>query len=709
MKKLLLSAAFALLPLCAVAQDATLSETLDSTVVTSFRAGARTPVAHTDLTKQTLRSASTLSSLPMMLSLQPSVVSMNEGGTGLGYSKLRLRGSDPSRLNVTVNGITLNDAESQEVFWVNIPGIAGMLNSVQLQRGLGTSVNGPGAFGGSINMQTALPQGGPYGEAELSAGSYLTGVATLSAGTGRMENGLSADIRYSANRTEGYLDNAWARLHSLYGSLGWLKGSNSIKLNYIMGLQHSGITWEGCPPEMLQTNRRYNPTVCKGQIEGYQGDSDNYLQQHIQGVYTHQFNSHLVLTSTLHYTDGRGYYENYKSKNKETGVKGDFWLRQAMANSYYAANSVLKWTAPTLSAVANFAWSYYDGDHYGYYLNADGTQDDSYYLNTGRKQDFSTFLRSEWQPFGALNLYADLQYRHIGLDITGNDKDHVSLVYGRDYNFFNPKGGFTWQIVPTAALYASVAMGHREPSRSDIKESIKAGKTDDIKPERMLDYEFGVRFEKPRWAFSANVYLMEYKDQLLATGKLSETGYAIKQNVPRSYRRGVELVAGYQPLPWLKAEGNLTLSTNKILDYTQYIDLYDDTDNWNLVGQKTEHYDKTDILLSPSAIGMVAVTVTPLKSLEFKLVWKYVGKQYWDNTASEDRMLKAYDVFSLQGHYALTENIKFSIFVDNLLSRKYEADAWVYRAAFQDGTTYTEAGLFPQALCNAICKMTVSF
>ena len=708
MKKLLLSAAIALLPLCAIAQDEKI-ETLDSTVVTAFRAGARTPVAHTDLTKQTLRSASTLSSLPMMLFLQPSVVSMNEGGTGLGYSKLRLRGSDPSRLNVTINGITLNDAESQEVFWVNIPGIAGMLNSVQLQRGLGTSVNGPGAFGGSINMLTALPQDDPYGEAELSAGSYLTGVATLSAGTGRMENGLSADIRYSANRTEGYLDNAWARLHSLFGSLGWLKGNNSIKLNYIMGLQHSGITWEGCPPEMLETNRRYNPTVCKGQMEGYRGDSDNYLQQHIQGVYTHQFNPHLVLTSTLHYTDGRGYYENYKSKNKETGVKGDFWLRQAMANSYYAANSVLKWTEPTLSAVANFAWSYYDGDHFGYYLNADGTQDDSYYLNTGKKQDFSTFLRSEWQPFGALNLYADLQYRHIGLDITGNDKDHVSLVYSRDYNFFNPKGGFTWQVMPGAALYASVAMGHREPSRSDIKESIKAGKTDDIKPERMLDYEFGFRLEQPSWALSANVYLMEYKDQLLATGKLSETGYAIKQNVPRSYRRGVELVAGYQPLPWLKAEGNLTLSANKILDYTQYIDLYDDTDNWNLVGQKTEHYDKTDILLSPAAIGMAAVTVTPLKSLEFKLVWKYVGKQYWDNTASEDRMLKAYDVFSLQGHYALTENIKFSIFVDNLLSRKYEADAWVYRAVFQNGDTYTEAGLFPQAPCNAIFKLTVTF
>ena len=718
MKKLLFLAAFALLPLCAGAQEtapaqtvqSTNHETLDSTVVTAFRAGVRTPVAHTDLSKEELHSASTLSSLPMALSLQPSVVSMNEGGTGLGYSKMRLRGSDPTRINVTVNGITLNDAESQEVFWVNIPGLSGMLNSVQLQRGIGTSVNGPGAFGGSLNLQTALPQGKPYGEVELSAGSYMTGIVSAAVGSGRLANGLSLDVRYSYNKTDGYLDNAWARLHSLFGGVSWLKGSNSLKFNYILGSQHSGITWEGCPPDMLETNRRYNPTVCRGQIDGYQGDSDNYIQQHFQGVFTHQFSPYLVWTSTLHYTDGAGYYENYKSKNKETGVKGDFWLRQAMDNGYYAANTALKWTSPNLSLIADFSYSYYNGDHFGFYCNADGTQDDSYYLNNGKKGDLATFLRGEWRLARVLNLYADLQYRNIGQIITGDDKDHVSLSFGRTYNFFNPKGGISWQLTPAGSLYASVAVGHREPSRSDIKESIKSGREDEIRPERMLDYEFGYNYAGNRFAFGANFYLMEYKDQLIATGLLSETGYAIKQNVPQSYRRGVELTAGAQFTPWLRAEGNLTLSRNKILNYTQYVDVYDNTDDWNLVGQKTEHYNKTDILLSPRAIGMAALTLTPLKSLEFKLAWKYVGKQYWDNTSSEERMLKAYDTFSLQGHYALTDNVKMSIFVDNLLSRKYEADAWVYRAEFQDGSApYTEAGLFPQAPCNAIFKLTVTF
>ena len=716
MKKMILAAALALLPFCAGAQAAdpaegvfTQNETLDSTVVTASRAGAATPVAHTDLSRKELRSASTLSSLPMMLSLQPSVVSMNEGGTGLGYSKMRLRGSDPTRLNVTINGITLNDAESQEVFWVNIPGISGMLNSVQLQRGIGTSVNGPGAFGGSLNLLSALPQAGPYAEAELSAGSYSTGVVTAAAGTGRMANGLSLDLRYSYNTTEGYLDNAWARLHSLFGAVSWLRGSNSLKLNYILGSQRSGITWEGCPPEMLETNRRYNPTVCKGQIEGYQGDSDNYVQQHIQGIFTHEFSPRLAWSTTLHYTDGAGYYENYKEKNKETGEKGDFWLRQAMDNGYYAAHTALKWSSPTLSAVADAAYSYYDGDHFGFYRRADGTQDPDYYLNTGRKHDLAAFLRGEWQlPAGVL-IYADLQYRHVGQRMTGDDKDHVSLAFDRSYDFFNPKGGLSWQPNAASTFYASVAVGHREPSRSDIKESIKSGRGDEIRPERMVDYEFGYNYAGRRLALGINLYLMEYRDQLLSTGLLSETGYAIKQNVPRSYRRGIELSAGAQVVSWLRAEGNLTLSANKILDYTNYVDLYDNSTDWNFIGQVAEHFERTDILLSPRAVGMAALTFTPLRALEFKLAWKYVGKQYWDNTSSEERMLAAYDVFSLQCHYALTDNVKMSIFVDNLLSRKYEADAWVYRAVFQNGDTYTEAGLFPQAPCNAIFKLTVNF
>ena len=710
MKKTLLAAALLLLGASLVqAQDEnTKIETLDSTVVSAFRAGSKTPVAFTEVSKEELGSTSVIQSLPMALSLQPSVVTTNEGGTGMGYSKMRLRGSDASRINVTVNGITLNDAESQEVFWVNIPGISGMLNSVQLQRGIGTSVNGSGAFGGSINMQTMLPHENPYTTIELSGGSWLTGVGTVATGTGRTDNGFSADIRYSYNTTEGYIDNAWARLHSVFASVDYLGASNSIKFNYILGSQHSGITWEGCPPEMLETNRRYNPTVCKGQIEGFRGDSDNYLQQHIQGIYSHQVTPNFIWTTTLHFTDGTGYYENYKDKNKETGEKGAFRLRQAMDNKFYAGNTNFKWNSSRLSAILNFSYSFYNGDHFGYYINSEDFHDDAYYLNNGKKRDFSTFLRAEWKPANLLNIYGDVQYRRLRTIMSGPDKDHALLDYEKTNNFFNPKGGISLSITKSSNLYGSVAMGHKEPSRSDIKEAIKAGRSDEIKPEKMLDFEFGYNFNNGRYALGVNCYMMEYRDQLLETGLLSETGYAIKQNVDRSYRRGIELTAAAEPAKWIKIEGNATLSRNKILGYRTYVDLYDNMDDWHFVGQKEEYYEQTDMILSPSVIGAAALTLKPIRKLEMRVGWKYVGKQYWDNTSCDERSLKAYDVLSAQVHYQLFPWLKLSVFGDNLMSKLYEADAWVYRAVFQDGNTYTEAGLFPQAPFSLIGKITVT-
>ncbi|MBO4767920.1 MAG: TonB-dependent receptor [Bacteroidales bacterium] len=710
MKRTLIAAALLLLGASYVqAQDhQTPPETLDSTVVSAFRAGAGTPVAYSDLNREELQSASTLQSLPMTLGLQPSVVTTNEGGTGLGYSKMRLRGSDATRINVTINGITLNDAESQEVFWVNIPGISGMLNSVQLQRGIGTSVNGPGAFGGSINMQTMLPHSNPYTTVELSGGSWYTGIGTIATGTGRTDNGFSADIRYSYNTTEGYLDNAWARLHSVFATVDYMGENNSLKFNYILGSQHSGITWEGCPPEMLETNRRYNPTVCKGQIEGYKGDSDNYLQQHIQGIYSHQVTSNFIWTTTLHFTDGMGYYENYKSKNKETGEKGDFKLRQAMDNRFYAGNTNFKWNSPKLAAVLNFAYSIYNGSHNGYYLPFEGSRDDDYYYNTGKKRDFSTFLRAEWKGIKRLNIYGDIQFRQVRTRIEGPDKDHVALDYKKTNSFFNPKGGLSLSLTKSASLYGSVAFGHKEPSRSDIKEAIKAGREEEIKPEKMVDCEFGYTFDNGLFALAANCYLMEYRDQLLETGLLSETGYSIKQNVARSYRRGIELSAAAQPVKWLKLEGNATLSRNRILGYKTYVDIYDNPEDWNFIGQKEEYYEETDMLLSPSLIGMAALTLKPVKALELKAAWKYVGKQYWDNTSCDERSLKAYDVFSAQAHCRITQWLKISLFAENLLSRQYEADAWVYRAVFQNGDTYTSAGLFPQAPFSLIGKVTIT-
>ncbi|MDD2595561.1 MAG: TonB-dependent receptor plug domain-containing protein [Bacteroidales bacterium] len=704
---------------------------IDSVVISSNRVGRNTPIAHTDVSKEQLRLSNSLSSLPLMLSLQPSVVSTNEGGTGLGYSKMRVRGSDGTRINVTLNGVALNDSESQEVFWVNIPALSGMLQSVQLQRGVGTSVNGPGAFGASINMHTLYPQEKPYGEVELSAGSYLTGIATIGAGSGRMTNGLSFDMRYSYNTTEGYIRNAFARLHSLYASVGWSKDDNSLKINYILGKQRSGITWEGISKSMLETDRKYNPAGeyhdAQGNVKYYDNETDNYLQHHVQGIYTHQFTPYLFWSTVLNFTKGDGYYENYKEKKKlsdyglspqtiggTTYKKSDVIIRQAMDNCYYVVSSNLKYEKDNLSANGSLSYSIYDGDHFGNLIwaqyNENVPNNHKWYDNNGLKHDFGSFVRGEYTFAGdRVHIFADLQYRHIRYTLNGKDKDFVSLDKELIYNFLNPKVGASFSITPENMIYASLAVGHKEPTRSDIKEAIKAGKSDQVVPERLCDYELGYNHSGEKWSFAANLFFMEYLNQLLETGKISETGYNIKENVPESFRRGIELSGAWRMCSWMKFDANLALSRNKIKNYTAWVDRYDNPDMWTPMSQISEYYESTNIIMSPEVVGMAMVTFNPVKNLSFSLSGKYVGRQYYDNTSNIERSLPAYNIFALQAHYSLSK-IKFSIFVDNLLNRKYAADAWVYRAVFANGASdYIEEGLFPQAGINAMLKVSYTF
>lgn len=682
--------------------DVVLNERIDSTLITSLRAGTRTPVAHTSISRDELRNSNSLASLPMVLSLQPSVVSTNEGGTGLGYSKMRVRGSDASRINVTLNGVTINDAESQEVFWVNMPAISGLLGSVQLQRGVGTSVNGSGAFGASVNMRTGYIRPKPYGEIELSGGSFLTGTVSAAAGTGRMADGLSLDVRYAYNTTEGYLDNATARLHSAYAALDWYSGNNSVKVSYLMGKERTGLTWYGIPKDSVATNPRYNPAT--------PGDTDNYEQHHIQGVYLHQFSPALSVSATLNFTKGAGYYEYL-----ETDPMSEYYsTRNAMDNTYSVATANLKYQTAAVQLIANASYSIYDGDHLGYYVyNFEpgfypGDYNKPFYDNKGYKTDASGFLRGEWLLWDCVNLYADMQYRHVYYRINGTDKKGPELNWSKLYDFLNPKGGISWQI-GNNRLYASVAVAHKEPARSDIKDAIQGGKADEILPERLVDWEFGYSFANRHLALSANVYLMEYENQLVQTGKI-ENGYAIKANVPRSYRRGIEMVAAWKPAEWISLDGNLTLSRNKILDFTNWVDCYDNPEYWTPMGQKEEYLGTTDLLLSPSVTGRAGVTVKPVTGLSIGAAWKYVGKQYYDNTSCEDRALPAYDVLSLQAEYCLNKTISFAIFAENILNKTYVADAWVYRAAFADGSAdYIEDGLFPQAPFNAMLKVRLTF
>ena len=724
-------------------------ERLDSVVVSSSRAGRNTPVTFTMVGKEELRRSNPLNSLPMNLALQPSVVSVNEGGTGLGYSKMTVRGSKGSQINVTLNGITLNDSESQEVFWVNIPALSSMISSVQLQRGLGTSANGTGAFGASINMSTASVSLDPFGTAEMSAGSYGTFISTFAAGTGLTKSGLYLNAAYSRGMTDGYIRNAYADVQSAMAVLGWLNGNNSLRLTYLMGDQKTGITWEGISPEQYVVDRRYNPAGEyydeHGNVHYYDNETDNYTQHHFQLNYTHSFTDRLAWSTTFNYTRGDGYYENYKAGKSFSkylmqnpvidGVEydeGDFITQEALANDYYVINSDLRYTAQKLNLTAGVNLSRYDGDHIGSVLWNDILGDSydyashDWYLNRGLKHEANAFVRGEILFAGCLTAYADLQYRGVWLEMSGPEDDGVMLDHKDNWQFFNPRAGLSYRLNPSSRLYASAALGHREPGRSDIKELIldankaaaagAASRGVDIRPEKMLDIEIGYEYSTENLALSANVYMMEYWDMLLETGKLSDVGYAIKENVPRSWRRGLELAAEWKPLQWLQVGGNLTLSTNKIRSYTAYYEMYDNMNDWNYLGQHKVDYEDTDILMSPSVVGMASVTFRPfegrsdsLRSVYASLSGKYVGKQYYDNTSSDQYSIPAYFVSGLALGYEVS-SLSLSLHVHNLFNRKYYADGWLWRAYFREEDAFcSDLGIYPQAPMNFMLKAAWRF
>ena len=740
MKRLTLFCGVFILPFLSLAQNTGQKEKselfkLDSVVVEAYRAGKNTPVSRSEMGPGEIKNLSPTSSLPMSLSLLPSVVTSTEGGNGLGYSSMRIRGSDGSRINVTINGIALNDAESQEVFWVNIPSFTNYIQDIQLQRGVGTSSNGAGAFGASLNIKTLYSSPEPYGVAELGIGSYKSFLSTVGAGSGIMNNGLSFDVRYSHSTGEGYIRNAKSNLHSLFATMGWLKGSTSIRLNYIFGSQITGITWEGISAEQMATDRRFNPAGMyydkAGNVHYYDNETDNYSQHHIQGHFTHIFETGLIWSTTLHYTKGGGYYENYKMERKFSSYglpnqtidgavykKSDMILRQALDNNYYAAASNIQYSSGKIKTTGGVSYSYYDGDHFGNLIwamyNNDLQDNFRWYLNSGYKGDFTAFAKVESGIAGGLVAFADMQYRNIKYSLRGADKDFVSLDNDFSYNFFNPKLGLTYNFNDPNQLYASFSVGRKEPGRSDIKESIKAGRANEIKAERLFDWEAGYRLNLPRFILAANIYFMEYKDQLVPTGKLSETGYVVKENVPVSFRRGVEFSASYSPAEFIKLEANLTLSSNKIKGYTQWIDLYDNENDWNPLPQTKVFYETTDLSFSPAVVGMGRITFYPGYETAFSVYGKYVGKQYYDNTSSEDRSIPAYFITGLNVsksfHIKGTSFADINLYIDNLLNRKYFSNAWIYSAKFANGApAYVEEGLYPQAGINFTAKVTFRF
>ncbi|MCQ2143610.1 MAG: TonB-dependent receptor [Bacteroidales bacterium] len=711
----------------------TKEDRIDSVVVAVSRAGRNSPVTYTSIGSEELRRANPMESLPMVLSLEPSVITKNEGGTGLGYSSMTIRGVKGSQTNVTLDGITLNDAESQEVFWVNIPALSSILGSVQLQRGLGTSASGSGAFGASVNMSTALVSPSPSVRLDLTAGSYGTACAAVSAGSGLLKHGFYVNGAYSFNNTDGYIRNAKVRAQSALINAGWLGNNDALRITWLMGDQHSGITWNGISPEMYLTDRRYNSageyTDALGRTCYYDNETDNYTQNHINANYSHNLElssaNSLVLSAPYHYTRGDGYYEQYKVKAT------DSITRKEMGNNLSSALVSLKYNSGKLTLAGGLGGSFYDGNHFGTLLWDSGLGEGydyssfDWYRNRADKDEASAFIRTDWAVTDWLSAFADLQYRGVWYRMEGPEDEEVPLDFKDDWQFFNPRLGLSAGRGGHKA-HAFAALAGREPGRADLKEVIitrnSGGDHENLRPEKMVDVELGYEYSSPKVSASANFYFMEYFDMLLETGKISDVGYAIKENVKRSYRRGLELCAAYKPLRWLNIDANLTLSLNRILDYTAYFDLYDDAEDWGFVGQRAEHFENTAIRLSPSVIGMARASVMPCAGLSSDLVnnlkvtvdCKYVGRQYWDNTASKEREIPAYAV----GNLSISNDFKtrragtvgFSFYLSNFTSNLYYADAWVYRAVFASGEPdYIEAGLFPQAPINWSLRLSYTF
>lgn len=718
--------------------DTLKSNDLNEVIVVGNKAQSRTPVAQVNLTAKDIESLPTASNIPHVLWMTPSLVAFGENGTGTGYSYMRIRGVDASRINVTLNGMPQNNAESQEMFWVDVPDLASGIQNLQIQRGVGTSTNGSAAFGGSINMQTRYPGLKPYAESTTSAGSYGTIQENIALGTGLFGNGFSMDLRYSNLQSDGYIRNGWCDHESLFASLSKRFNKALLRVNYIYGKENTGITWEGIGQAQFDADPTFNPAGAKGDGTYYDNESDNYWQHHFQVFYTQELKQNLLLNAGLNYTDGFGYYEQFKTGDYMDGESFEsmglpdqtvggitydktFLIRRKnMANGYYIGTLNMQYNQGPLSLQTGAMASVYSGDHYANLLWVEHNQNIpsnfEWVRNHAVKQDGNLFAKAEYALTNNLNAWVDVQYRYVSHELEGLDDDDLTdMSQKRVWNFFNPKAGLFYQLNETNKLFASVASAHREPTRADIKDSRKSGSVDHIKAEQLTDVELGYTFDNSKLMFGVNVYGMFYKDQLVATGKLNEVGYALMSNVDKSYRMGVELQSGYKPFEWMQLDANATFSTNKVLDQTIWYETYDNSTDWgDATAQQSQHFSKLSLPYSPELIAALGLTVQPIQSLSINATAKHVGAQFYTLTQDEGFKLPAYQHVNLSAKYdfkiSSKLNASIGLFCNNLLSRKYACNAWGYEARFENGDdAYVQKGLYVVAPRNYLAKFTLKF
>ena len=715
-------------------------QTLDELVVSATRVKENSPIAHNNISYQDIEKNNLGQDIPFLLQNEVSVVSTSDAGAGVGYTGFRIRGSDATRINVTVNGIPINDAESQGTFWVNMPDFASSTENIQIQRGVGSSTNGAGAFGGTVNLQTTTLKEKAYGELATSYGSFNTQKYTAKFGTGLMNNHWAFDARASYITSDGYIDRATSDLRSYYLSGGYYGKNTSLKLVYFAGKEITYQSWWGTPESRITGNKEDMEThaanngldsvqthnlINSGRTYNYyqyKNEVDNYGQDHAQLLFTHQFSSKLSANAALHYTYGRGYYEQFRKDDdfasyglndlvvgSDTILSTDLIRRRWLDNHFYGATYNLSYNSSKLSLILGGGYNNYDGRHFGEliwmrYANNTGLGY-RWYDNDANKRDLNTFLKADYLITEKITLFADLQVRTVDYSTKGKDNDLRLLNVDTNFIFVNPKGGLSYQMNEKTRFYASLSVGNREPVRGDFIDN-PANKQP--KHETMLDYEAGVDVKLKKALFQANFYYMDYKNQLILTGELNDVGSSIRTNVDKSYRTGVEFSANLLISKKVTLGFNTTLSQNKIDQFTEV--LYDYTD-WNEVVVVENKYKNTDIAFSPNVIAAGNIVYMPAKGLSLMLQTKYVGKQFLDNTSNAKRAIDAYQTVDGRLSYSIypkkMREISFNILVNNMLNSLYSSNGYTYSYVYEK--LITENFYYPQAGTNFLMGLTFKF
>ena len=683
--------------------------------VTALRAADKDPFAKTTIQKNEIEKQNLGQDLPFLLSNTPSAVVTSDAGNGIGYTGIRIRGTDASRVNVTINGIPYNDAENQGTFFVNLPDFSSSVNSIQVQRGAGTSSNGAGAFGATINMETNTLHEKFYANLNNSFGSYNSMKNTFQFGSGLINKHFTIDGRMSQIKSDGYVDRASSDLKSFYISTAYTDQDNSIRLNIFSGKEKTYQAWNGIDEQTLQTNRTYNSSGQQQPGTPYANETDNYKQTHYQLFFNRKLNNYWQSNIALFATTGKGYYEEYRANqtlinyglspyfNGTNVITESDLIRQLwLDNIFYGTTYSFKYNKNNNQVTMGGAYTIYEGNHFGKVLwtkvPVGLPADYTWYNLTARKNDFSFYTKWTRDWSNRLKSYFDVQVRSVQYNINGF-RNNPDIRMEKSFGFVNPKLGLTYNY-KSWQFFGSYAIASKEPNRDDFE----AGINNTPSPETLFDWELGMEKKHKKYNIGVNLFYMKYKNQLVLTGKINDVGAYTRSNIRDSYRAGIELQGKYVFNDRLSVSGNITLSENKVLHFEEFIDDYDNG------GQVSKQYQKTDISFSPKVTANGLINIVPFKDAEISLMNKFVSRQFLDNTSQVSRSINEYFIQDIRMTYELKKKFfkstQFMLQLNNIFNKLYVSNGYTFSYIY--GGPITENYYYPMAPFNFMAGINIS-